>query len=75
MQIILFGQLQDITGNHKMQLYGINNTDELTMELNRRYPLLENAKYIIAVEKDVILKNTMLSDSSTVALLPPFAGG
>ncbi|HVE61031.1 MAG TPA: MoaD/ThiS family protein [Chitinophagaceae bacterium] len=75
MQIILFGQLQDITGSHKMQLYGINNTDELTMELNKGYPLLANAKYLIAVEKEVVLKNTMLSDSSTVALLPPFAGG
>lgn len=74
-RIIIFGQLVDITGNHNVQLTGISDTDELVMELNKKYPALAHAKYIIAVEKEVILKNTVLTDNSTVALLPPFAGG
>ncbi|MDQ3682251.1 MAG: MoaD/ThiS family protein [Bacteroidota bacterium] len=74
-QIIIFGQLKDITGRNNLQLTGISDTDELVIELNKKYPALANAKYIIAVEKEVILKNTVLTDNNTVALLPPFAGG
>jgi molybdopterin synthase sulfur carrier subunit len=74
-QIIVSGQLTDITGSHKVQLTGISDTDELVMELNNRYPALANAKYLIAVEKQIIVKNTLLEDNNTVALLPPFAGG
>ena len=74
-QIIIFGQLKDITGSNNFQLTGISDTDDLVIELNKKYPALANAKYIIAVEKEVIWKNTLLKDNSTVALLPPFAGG
>jgi len=74
-QIIIFGQLKDITGSNNLQLTGISDTDELVIELNKKYPALVNAAYIIAVDKEVILKNTVLTKNSTIALMPPFAGG
>ncbi len=74
-QIIIFGQLKDITGSNNLQLTGISDTDELVIELNKKYPALVNASYIIAVDKEVILKNTVLTKNSTIALMPPFAGG
>jgi molybdopterin converting factor small subunit len=43
--------------------------------LNKRYPELAATKYVIAVDKQVITENTVLSKKSMVALLPPFSGG
>ena len=44
-------------------------------QLQRLYPALIDAPYIIAVDKQLINSNTVLTGNNTVALLPPFAGG
>jgi molybdopterin converting factor small subunit len=72
--IIIFGQLTDILGN-SLSLDDIPDTDNLVKKLNKLYPELVNKKYVIAVDKKVITANTTLSNSNTVALLPPFSGG
>ena len=72
--IIIFGQLTDITGN-SILLDNIADTDSLIKELNNLYPALVDIKYMIAVNKQVVNKNTLLKDNCTVALLPPFSGG
>jgi molybdopterin converting factor small subunit len=36
---------------------------------------MSGVKYIIAVDKKVIQENTVISETSNVALLPPFSGG
>ena len=75
MNIVLFGQLTDITGSESIRLTGIADTDSLVKELNGRYPAIKAAKYIIAVDKKIISANTILTDNSAIALLPPFSGG
>jgi molybdopterin synthase sulfur carrier subunit len=45
------------------------------MNYTKTIPALAGMKYIIAVDKQVIIKNTILNNNSVVALLPPFSGG
>ncbi|MEO6729588.1 MAG: MoaD/ThiS family protein [Ferruginibacter sp.] len=73
--IILFGQLTDITGTDTFTVEGVDDTTGLTNKLQDDYPALSNSKYIIAIDKKVIAENTVLTENCTVALLPPFSGG
>lgn len=73
--IILFGQLTDITGADTFTMEGVADTAGLIKKLHDDYPALSNSKYIIAIDKKVIAENTVLTDNCTVALLPPFSGG
>ena len=73
--IILFGQLTDITGADTVTLEDVVDTDSLVVTLHENYPALINSKYVIAVDKKVISANTLLTNNCTVALLPPFSGG
>lgn len=74
MKIILFGPLADIAGS-SVSLEGMADTDSLINALHNTYPVLTEAKYVIAVDKRVIDSNTLLNEKSVVALLPPFSGG
>jgi molybdopterin converting factor small subunit len=73
--ILLFGQLVDITGTDKMMRENMIDTDALVNSLHQTYPALSQSKYLIAVDKKIIEINTLLTDHCTVALLPPFSGG
>jgi molybdopterin converting factor small subunit len=72
--IIVFGQLADITGN-VLSLDNVTDTDSLVQELNKLYPALAKKKYAVAVDKQVVNKNISITSNNTVALLPPFSGG
>jgi len=73
--ILLFGQLTDITGEDSFVMEDIFDTDSMAIFLQKNYPALINTKYLIAVDKKIIATNTLLPDNCTVALLPPFSGG
>ncbi len=73
--LLSFGQIVDITGKPALKLSGIDNTDDLSKKLIELFPLLKSIKFSVAVNKQVIQKNTLLNQNDTVALLPPFSGG
>jgi molybdopterin synthase sulfur carrier subunit len=73
-KIILFGKLADIAGG-SVSMDNVTDTDSLINALEKDYPGFTKAKYVIAVDKQVIKENTALNKKSTVALLPPFSGG
>lgn len=73
--ILFFGQLRDITNHDALTLNNVTDTDSLMQQLNKCYPSLSELRYIVAVDKEVISSNTILTDNCTVALLPPYAGG
>lgn len=73
-KIILFGKLADIAGG-SVSVDNVADTDSLVDSLNKRYPELATTKYVIAVDKQLVTENTVLSKKSMVALLPPFSGG
>ena len=74
-RIIIFGQLTDIINDNELTLTGIDDTNSLISELNKRYPALADNKYMMAVNKQTVTANTVLKEDSIVALLPPFSGG
>ncbi len=74
-EILVFGQLTDITGQSSWQLEDMIDTDQLIATLVEKYPTLTSAKYLVAVNMEVIRGNVMLRAGDTVALLPPFSGG
>lgn len=73
--MLIFGQLTEITGNNSFTITEAKDTEELVRHLHARFPALANMNYIIAVDKEVVSKNTLLQDNVTVALMPPYAGG
>ena len=73
-KVILFGKLGDIAGS-SVSVTNVPDTDALIAVLHKDYPALTDAKYVIAVDKQVIKENTALNKNSMVALLPPFSGG
>jgi len=74
LKIILFGRLADIAGD-SVAVDDVSDTDDLVKTLHKNYPALADAKYVIAVNKQVINANTFLNNNSVVVLLPPFSGG
>lgn len=73
--VIVFGQLTDITRTDSFQVENVGTIDSLVSELNSRYPAIAKSKYIIAVDKVLVTGNADLPHNCTVALLPPFSGG
>ena len=73
-KIILFGKLAEIAGG-AVSVDNVADTDSLINALEKEYPEFNQAKYVIAVDKQVIKENTVLNNKSMVALLPPFSGG
>jgi molybdopterin converting factor small subunit len=73
--LLVFGQIADITGKTTWKVSGVKNTDELSHILAETYPSLQSMKYSIAVNKKIIQGNTELNNDDTVAILPPFSGG
>ena len=71
---MVFGQIAEITGNSNFVI-DVADTDELINKLNCLYPRLQNAKYAVAVNRQIIRKNTEIINGSEIAILPPFSGG
>ena len=75
MNVKIFGQLTDITGNSSVSLEDVADTDALIKQLQLKYPGFANARYTVAVNKQIIQHKTALLQDAEVALLPPFSGG
>lgn len=73
--VLIFGQLMDITGVSGITLHDVTDSDQVLKQLHDRYPGLKNIQYACAVDKKIITSNTSLRNKSTIALLPPFSGG
>ena len=74
-RIMIFGQLTEIINSSTLTLEDIVDTNSLVDELKKLYPARAASKYIMAVNKQTVMANTVLKEDSTVALLPPFSGG
>ena len=74
LNILAFGQLAELIGDDPITMNAADTAD-LQILLVERFPMLENKKYVIAVNKQVVTGNVLLHEGSTVALLPPFSGG
>ena len=73
--LLVFGQLADITGRNSCKIADVPTTDDLLQKMITDFPALKSVSYSIAVNKVIIRENTLLADNDTVAILPPFSGG
>lgn len=73
--IIIFGQIADITGTNNLTLDDVRDTGELMDKLKMKFPGLSASKFAIAVDKKIVKENTALNNNNTIAILPPFSGG
>lgn len=73
--ILFFGMLAEATGTDKVEVENVADTDAAIDYLVKKYPLLNNKTYRIAVNRKLITGKEQLSEGDTIALLPPFAGG
>lgn len=74
-RVITFGQIKEIIGMNPVELEHVTNTEDVIQQLERRYPLLSQYQYMVAVDKKIATERTELTEGATVALLPPFSGG
>lgn len=72
--IISFGKIAELITIKKLEI-DITDTDELKNYLEKNYPDLNNMKYKLAVDRQIVQENCKLKDGSVVAIMPPFSGG
>ena len=73
--VIVFGQIAEITGATNFVVDDVGDSDRLIEKLHARFPGLVNSKYALAVNRKIVRDNTALTDNSEIAILPPFSGG
>jgi len=73
--LLFFGQLTTIIGSNNMTIEDIKDTESILLYLVERFPEIRNAKYVIALNNEVIQNNTVLKEGDNLAFLPPFSGG
>lgn len=75
MEVLFFGQLTDITGTHRITVAAAADTVALEEMLLKQYPALQQAKYRLAVNTQMVHATVVLQGTETIALMPPFSGG
>lgn len=75
MNILVFGQLADITKSSAISIEKANDTETLLEILYYHYPLLKQKEFLIAVDKRIVNEKSEIRDNAQIALLPPFSGG
>ncbi len=75
MNIMVFGQLQDITNSSMVSIEAVKDTELLLQQLYAGFPLLKEKKFLIAINQKIITQKTEMGEQATIALLPPFSGG
>jgi molybdopterin synthase sulfur carrier subunit len=73
-KIQLFGQLKQIIGVPELTTEA-KDTDGMMKEITARFPLFENLKCLIAVDRNIVQINTSIKAGQELALLPPYSGG
>lgn len=75
MNILVFGQLTDITKGSAISIGKANDTEALLEMLYHHYPLLKQKEFLIAVDKIIVNEKSEIRENAQIALLPPFSGG
>jgi molybdopterin synthase sulfur carrier subunit len=75
--ILYFGMLTEITGKAREVWPGKESmtVGELKEQLLEKYPEMQEKKFKVAVNQQIVVDDALIPFASEVALLPPFAGG
>lgn len=75
MNILLFGILKEKVGSGVIQLSNSATVAEMKRQIDQKYPALINESYCIAINETIADNSQSISETDTIALLPPFSGG
>lgn len=73
--IRLFGQIAEMAGTTTLAVEAVADVQALRAMLEARIPQLQQLPYLVAVNKDIVTGNRILSPDAIIALLPPYSGG
>jgi|APTNR8051073442_1049403.scaffolds.fasta_scaffold00555_19 molybdopterin synthase sulfur carrier subunit len=74
-KVLAFGMIAEKIGCSEIKLSDVRSTAELKQQLTVLYPALQGITFSIAVDFQTVSDDYPLTESSQVALLPPFSGG
>ena len=74
-EVQFFGQLVDKTSMQSISLTKVESVTELKEKLFSAFPLLQNVKFVIAINNKMANEHTKIPDGAIIALMPPFSGG
>jgi molybdopterin converting factor small subunit len=74
-KVLFFGQLTDFTKCTSIDLEGLGTTDEIKEIIFERFPELAFAKFVLAMNNEIVLENTVINDNCILAFMSPFSGG
>jgi molybdopterin converting factor small subunit len=74
-KVLFFGQLTDFTKCTSIDLEGVGTTDELKVIIFERFSELASAKFVLALNNEIVLENTVIKDNCILAFMSPFSGG
>jgi sulfur-carrier protein len=75
MNILVFGQLEEITGGGIISINPVPDTELLRESLYQLFPALKQKQFLVAVNQKIIRERTEINGDAQIALLPPFSGG
>jgi molybdopterin converting factor small subunit len=67
--------LADKAGKSSFSVEDAYDINDLMNKLKSQFTFLVDSRYAIALNQKIMRDNTLLSDGTEIALLPPFAGG
>lgn len=76
-EVLYFGLIEEALGVTKESIPITTKTGLIDFKqiLLKKYPLLNELAFQIAVNKKLTSNNPILEEGAEIALLPPFAGG
>lgn len=74
-KVLAFGMVAEKMQTATLELEGIPNTDVLKGYLYQQFPQLEDIRFCISVDRQVVTGNHAIPADAEIALLPPFSGG
>ena len=74
--VLFFGMLAEKTQTSNVELItNANSVGDIEIEVMALFPALKNMTFKIAMNENIVSKETKLQPESRLAFLPPFAGG
>ncbi len=75
LHIKLFGMLQEKIGAEIELNEPVYNVSELRTVLEKKYIYMNGINYLVAINKTIAADETIITNDSEIAILPPFSGG
>lgn len=74
-RVLLFGILAEKAGVNELSFVYEKDSDTFLLNFKKAYPVFNELKFSLAVNRQIVSGNTLLNPQDEIALLPPFSGG